>query len=243
MIKLVKKIIQNFFDNSGYKVVVKDKFFEKDFLEIYSKCKPYTMTSQERMYSLYKPVEHIIKSNIPGDFVECGVWRGGSAMLIAYTLKNLGITNRKIYLYDTYEGMSSPTKEDRTPYKNDIALEMKNSKKNDKKWLFSSLDAVKRNMLSTGYPSQNIIFVKGKIEETIPKTIPKKISLLRLDTDWYESTKHELKNLYPLLVKKGIMIVDDYGHWTGSKKAVDEYFEKKPILLNRIDYSGRISIK
>ncbi len=81
--------------------------------------------------------------------------------------------------------------------------------------------------------------------DTIPKNVPEKISILRLDTDWYESTKHELNNLFPRLVSGGILIIDDYGHFQGSKKAVDEYFEENKIssFLFRIDYTGRLFVK
>jgi O-methyltransferase len=96
----------------------------------------------------------------------------------------------------------------------------------------------------TKYPPANIHYVKGKVEDTIPATLPSDgIALLRLDTDWYESTAHELKHLYPLLIVSGVLIIDDYGHWDGCKKAVDEYFENRPLLLNRIDYTGRIAVK
>ncbi len=100
-------------------------------------------------------------------------------------------------------------------------------------------------MLSTGYPKEKIHLIKGKVEDTIPENIPKEIALLRLDTDWYESTKHELIHLFPLLKPNGILIIDDYGHWEGARKAVDEYISDNNIhiLLNRIDYSGRISVK
>jgi len=98
-------------------------------------------------------------------------------------------------------------------------------------------------MFSTGYPQNKLIFVKGRVESIIPKVIPSKISLLRLDTDWYRSTKHELTHLFPLLTKNGVLIIDDYGYWAGSKKAVDQYFADKPILFNRIDRSAVIGIK
>jgi len=245
MFKKIRKIIQYFVNLFGYEIVIHDKVMEKEFGDIYEKCKDYTMTSKERMYSVHKAVEYIVKAKMPGDFVECGVWRGGSAMVIAYTLLKLGETNRKIYLYDTYEGMSKPTEEDKTIIKGDKAIFEWNKKqrKNFNEFCFASLEEVKRNLLLTGYPKENIIFIKGKVEETIPKKIPKKIALLRLDTDWYESTKHELVHLYPKLSQKGVLIIDDYGHWKGSKKAVDEYFRNKPILLNRIDYTARIGIK
>ncbi len=85
---------------------------EEEFLEIYEKCESFTMTSKERMFTLYKSMKYVIDSEIPGDFVECGTWRGGSAMLMAYTLLKLGVTNRQIYLYDTFCGMTQPGEHD-----------------------------------------------------------------------------------------------------------------------------------
>jgi hypothetical protein len=104
---------------------------------------------------------------------------------------------------------------------------------------------VRKNVLSTGYPEKNIVFIEGDVLKTIPNTIPEKVALLRLDTDWYESTRHEMIHLFPLLVKSGVLIIDDYGFWRGSRKAIDEYIsEHKPvILLNRIDDTGRIATK
>jgi hypothetical protein len=100
-------------------------------------------------------------------------------------------------------------------------------------------------MYETGYDREKISFVKGKVEETIPDNAPQSISLLRLDTDWYESTRHELIHLYPRLSHGGVIIIDDYGHWLGARKAVDEYIEQNNLclLLNRLDYTGRIGVK
>jgi O-methyltransferase len=249
MLHVPKIIIQKSANLFGYNIEKNDSdtVMAKDgkFQKIYTKCKDYTMTSRERMYALYKAVEYIVNSKIPGDFVECGVWKGGSIMLIALTLLEMKETNRKIYCYDTFEGMPEPRKEDYAVSDKTYAILewKKKQKKNHNEWGFSPLSEVKNNILLTGYPQNKIVFVKGKVEETIPKTMPSKIALLRLDTDWYESTKHELINLFPILTKNGVLIIDDYGHWAGSKKAVDEYFSNKSILLNRIDYTGRIGIK
>ena len=112
-------------------------------------------------------------------------------------------------------------------------------------WAYAGLEEVRRNVLSTGYPEDRIAFIQGKVEDTIPGTIPEKIALLRLDTDWYESTRHELTHLYPLLSSSGILIIDDYGHWQGARRAVDEYLGAMPAptYLHRIDYTGRLALK
>ena len=248
----MKNIASKILGKFGYKLI-KTKIsdflpdMEKEFFELAEKCKPYTMTSIERLYSVYKSVEYTINSNIEGDYVECGVWKGGSSMMIALSLLQNNITNKRIYLYDTYEGMTEPTDSDLNFSKNSAQNKYHETLNNEtgSDWCRSEIDEVKENLYSTGYPKENIIFVKGKVEKTIPETIPQKIALLRLDTDWYESTKHEMEHLYPILSQKGVLIIDDYGHWLGCKKAIDEYFEKNNIsmLLNRIDYTGRTGIK
>ncbi len=219
---------------------------DTDFVEIYDLCKKYTMTSRERMYSLYQSVKYIVKNDISGDFVECGVWKGGSSMLIAHTLKKLHVTDRKIYLYDTFTGMVEPGCDDRKLFDPSIHatnIWRKKQKSTYNAWCHSSLEETTKNMNSTGYGTENIIYIVGDVTKTIPQNTPPKISLLRLDTDWYTSTKHELLHLYPHISTNGILIIDDYGDWLGAKKAVDEYFCKRSILLHRIDRSGRIHVK
>ncbi len=228
------------------------KFSHKDmddaFMPIHEAVRPYTMTTIERTFSVFKAVEYIVKHNIAGDFVECGVWRGGSSMMIAKTLLHFGVSNRKIFLYDTYEGMSAPTDRDRDLDDDPADVQLSRAVKKNKAggvWCYADLEDVQENLFSTGYPKTQLHFIKGKVEDTLPNTLPEKVALLRLDTDWYESTYHELVHLFPLLVKAGVLIVDDYGHWRGSRDAVDQYFSEtqQPILLNRIDYTGRIGVK
>jgi hypothetical protein len=205
------------------------------------------MTSKEAMYSLYSSIKYVVKAKIPGDFVECGVWKGGNIMLMAHILNNLKVYNKKIFLYDTFTGMTKPSKIDLKIRDSFCALDKwkRYQKKGYNSWCYASLKEVQNNTFSVGYPKKNLIFVKGKVEDTIPKIIPKKISILRLDTDFYSSTKHELIHLFPRLSKGGVLIIDDYGYWAGAKKAVDEYFEKNKIsiLLTRIDSTVRLGIK
>lgn len=221
--------------------------FDTETVDTYNRVKDYTMTSPERIASLCSAVNYIVGNNIKGDIVECGVWKGGSTMAAICTLKRLKDTSRAIYLYDTYEGMSEPTANDKT-FNGTGARELLNtSDRQDQSsvWCVSTLEEVQKNVGSLDYPHALIHYIKGKVEDTIPATIPSKIAILRLDTDWYESTAHELKHLYPLLVPGGVIIIDDYGHWQGARKAVDEYIadNKLPLLLNRIDYTGRIGVK
>lgn len=217
------------------------------FMSVYEACSPYTMTSPERMYMLYQSVKYIVSNSVAGDFVECGVWKGGSSMVIAKTLLLNSVSNRVLYLYDTFEGMSEPSEIDKDQRGTSAKELLESSSKidSDSIWCYSTIDEVKRNLISTGYPSDKIRYVKGKVEETIPGVKPEKIALLRLDTDWYESTRHELIHLYPHLSKDGVLIIDDYGYWEGARKAVDEYFSSNNIkeLLHRIDETGRIMVR
>lgn len=234
----------------GYGVIPPEQYLsdmEKEFISIWDNIKPFTMTSVERGYSLFKSVEYVVKNKIPGDFVECGVWKGGSCMLIAMALNLFGETSRKIYLYDTYEGMPEPTKEDVISWNGRSVLEKWEEDRSGIKNNFGSwavgLKEVKTNIATISYPENNFIFVPGDVALTLKDVKPDIIALLRLDTDWYASTVEELEILYPLLVEKGVLIIDDYGHFDGARKAVDEYFLNRSILLNRIDYTGRIAIK
>lgn len=243
----MKNFIRNLAKNFGYEIVRyngEEKMppdLTDDEKEIYKKIKPFTMTSVERVVSLIQATKYIVENRIEGDFVECGVWRGGSMMVVANVLKEMGETTRKLYLYDTFSGMPPPTAEDRQ-FDGVSADELS---KNGEPWCYADKRDVTENLLSTGYPENNFILVEGKVEETIPQTLPGQISLLRLDTDWYESTKHELTHLYPKLVKNGVLIIDDYGHWQGAKQATDEYFKQFSVkpFLQRVDYTGRITIK
>lgn len=219
---------------------------EPEFFKLYDACAPYTMTTIERMYAVYKSVEYIVKNKIPGDLVECGVWRGGSSMLIASSLKHFGDTSRKVYLYDTFEGMAAPTAADMAHDGDVLKQQWEAQKSGDHNdWCYASLKDVKRNVATIGYPPENITFVVGKVEDTVPGTMPASLALLRLDTDWYESTKHEMVHLYPLLAARGVLLIDDYGRWKGSRDAIDEAFRAMSAFpyLARLDSTGRAYLK
>jgi hypothetical protein len=199
------------------------------------------------MYALYEASQHISRAGIPGDVVECGVWRGGSSMIAALALRELE-DYRTLWLYDTFQGMPEPGDRDRRWSGDSAADLLANSKREagaTNTWAYATLDDVRAQMLLTGYPEDKIRYVAGKVEDTIPSQVPAEIALLRLDTDWYDSTRHELEHLWGRLQTGGILIIDDYGHWQGARQAVDEFFVNHPSrpLLHRVDYTGRVAIK
>ncbi|MFF9686049.1 TylF/MycF/NovP-related O-methyltransferase [Streptomyces sp. NPDC014623] len=218
--------------------------YDDEAKDIIRAVKPYTMTSPERLNAFVLATRHIVKHGIPGDIVECGVWRGGSMQACARTLLSLGETGRDLYLFDTYEGMTPPTAED---LRRDgrPARELLDAQGKDRPiWAVASLEDVQAGFEQVPYPKDRVHYVRGKVEDTVPGQAPERISVLRLDTDWYASTKHELTHLYGRLVSGGVLLIDDYGYWQGSRQAVDEFLEEtgEQLLLLRMD-EGRIAVK
>lgn len=217
----------------------------EDFI-LYRSVSSFTMTSPERIIALRDSTKYLCHRRLPGDIVECGVWRGGSMMVVANELLRLR-EMRVLHLFDTFEGMTDPSEKD-VSHAGKAAFNLLASssrKSSSKMWCVASEEDVRNNLYSTGYPKNFINFIRGKVEDTLPGKAPKEIALLRLDTDWYDSTWHELLHLYPNVVSGGVIIIDDYGYWQGARRAVDEYFsnlEPAPLLI-RIDSTARILIK
>jgi hypothetical protein len=219
---------------------------------IIARARPFTMTSDERLQALIDSVRYCEKRGVQGAFAECGVWRGGSVLAMILTLQELGVDHRDIHLFDTFEGMTAPTEHDVSPIDPPALGTWQDAQASgERAWseLFNAQvfdeAGVREVLTATGYPAERLHFVRGPVEETLPKAAPERLALLRLDTDWYESTRHELEHLWPRLSDGGVLIVDDYGHWEGARRAVDEYFETSasPVLLSRIDYTGRLAVK
>ena len=214
-------------------------------IKMIARYRDFTMTSIERQWALITAIRYLNAARIEGDIVECGVWRGGNMMLAKDLCRDSPVA-RRFYLYDTFAGMAEPTDDDVSHLErpaHETYSETRRETHTD--WAFASLEDVKENFRRAQLLDESVIFVKGKVEETLreEQKQPTRIAMLRLDTDWYESTKIELEVLYPLLVPGGVLIIDDYGHWAGARKAVDEYFENKPVLLNRIDYTARLVVR
>lgn len=218
---------------------------DHDASEIYLKVRDYTMLNPEKLYAFIQAVRYVAKYDIRGDIVECGVWRGGAIMAAALTLNSVNAPQRNFYLYDTFSGMSRPTGKDRAvsgTKKLDVLGEFERKRTGDDSsaWCLATIDEVRRNLAGMPYDQERFRLVEGKVEDTLPGVLPESIAILRLDTDWYESTRHEMIHLMPLLVPRGVLIVDDYYRWTGNKDAVDEYLDQHgiPILMNRVGNSA-----
>jgi O-methyltransferase len=242
------RIARNVMGRMGFDIARHDSAFLEPEFTIYSeRCAPFTMVSRERLYAHFLAVRYVAENNIEGDIVECGVWRGGTSMLGAMTLLGMNQPLRQLWLYDTFAGMTAPTDDDVSPW-NDVnapKLWKKSQKRELNTWCYASLDEVRKNLTSTAYPAELTKFIAGDVIETLKISVPDKIAVLRLDTDWYESTRAEMDVLFPRLAKGGVLLIDDYGAWKGCKKAVDEYLSahKIALMLHRTDYTGRSAIK
>lgn len=222
--------------------------FDRDFWPLHDRCGAYSLNSPERMYGTWQAVRHIARRGIVGDVVECGVWRGGSAMLAAATLAAEGVRDRGVWLFDTYDGMSEPSEFDidrTTGLRVADHWDQIKAMRGSAIVADASLDEVRANMASIDYPAAHVHFVKGLVEETLPDAGPQQVALLRLDTDWYRSTRHGLEHLWPRLSPGGVLIIGDYGRWAGARKAVDEYFADRDDapLLSRLDVTARVGVK
>lgn len=198
-----------------------------------------SMTGELRIAALYDSLEHIRLNNVPGDLVECGVWRGGNILGMMTYCAHYNL-RKTIWAYDTFTGMPAPTAVD---------VDLRDNHADSGNFgvgsCACSLAEVKRNLNLTALAENFVKFVVGDVNVTLQRNdnVPKKIALLRLDTDWYESTRTELNVLYPMLSANGVLIVDDYGHWRGCKQATDEYFKEQIAQFVRIDYTGLLLIK
>lgn len=222
-------------------------YYDTAMRRMIARVRPRTMTGDRKLQALIEATRYVVRERVPGDIVECGVWRGGSMQAMALALLEGGDVSRELHLFDTFEGMPPPTAEDsRTKDGQTVTAAelLASSDKDSRMWGIAGLDDVKAGMAEVGYPAAKIHYHPGLVEETTPGEAPEQIAILRLDTDWYASTKHELGVLYERLSPGGVLIIDDYGDWDGARKAVDEWLAQsgEPLFLAPMG-TGRIAIK
>jgi O-methyltransferase len=252
----IAKLNRHFLSRWGYELCKKTRVHSiasectSEAENVIEDCRPYTMTSTAGMWSTWIAAQYVRRAGLAGDIVECGVWQGGSAMIMARSILAAASTEQlpNLLLFDTFTGMTKPTEADLDPEGGSPMQTWERKRRREHNgFSYAPLEMVKHNVGKTSYPTDKVRFIKGPVEETlrIPENLPERIALLRLDTDWYESTAIEMEVLYPRLIKGGVLIIDDYGHWRGSRKAVDEYVEKNSLslLLQPVDEGARITIK
>ena len=253
---MIKKFLKKILNIFNYKIISNNNWNKRvenliveatdDELNKFDKINEISLTSLPNRWSLYQSLKYIYENKIEGDLVETGVFKGANLVLINDFLNQFKI-EKKIYAYDTYSGQPEPTNFDFDIKGKSMLEKYSDGKKKNLNTVFCSLDNVKKNIEKySNYDLSKLLFVKGKVEDTLidEKNIPAKISLLRLDTDFYESIKISLEILYPRLSKGGILIIDDYGHFKGAKLAVDNFFQdQKKILMHRVDYTCRLIVK
>lgn len=210
----------------------------------------YSKASRDRLQAMITACRLVDKKNIEGDVVECGVWRGGHIILA-----RLVSPQRRCWMYDTFDGMTKPdpVRDTKMQEKGRPAILTWNSKTAyGNKWAAASVEEVIENLSGEGVWSNQpdkCKMIVGRVEETLTNEslLPEKIALLRLDTDWYASTKIELQKLYPRLQAGGVLIVDDFGHWRGCRDACLEYFRKIGVAFDTemtwIDYTAVMFVK
>lgn len=204
---------------------------------------PYTMLSPDALFAWIEAVRYVERAGIPGDLVECGVWRGGAMMAAALTLRQLGSASRRLWLYDTFSGMTRPGGQDVDLLGEEDPASIFAACRtgpDSSTWCEASAADVRANLALTDYPVEHFVLVPGKVEETLPGAAPERVAALRLDTDWYESTRHEMEHLMPRLAAGGVLVVDDYFRWAGNRLAVDEWLARSGVvmLLTKVDRSA-----
>jgi hypothetical protein len=248
---VVKPLIKKALKTLGYRIVREQELsllipeISAAQLRILEAGGRHSMTGPIRMWTLIQAIEDVRRRGVKGDFVECGVWKGGNLIVAGLMRAALG-SPEQIWGFDTFQGMSEPTSRDRKTgdTKDAQAKFEKLARDGHNEWCFSPIDEVRRNF-ERECGNLNVKLVPGKVEDTLrdPANVPQSIAILRLDTDWYESTKIELEILYPRLAPGGILIIDDYGEWAGARQAVDEYFAGREPWLHYVDRSCRLLVK
>lgn len=214
--------------------------------ELIEKVRPFTMTDRIAQWEYIRSIRYVEAKQTRGAIVECGVWRGGN-LALAGMLRNQLKFGREIWAYDTFAGMTAPTEHDQKAIGTVDTVKkfqsLQTSQHNE--WCYASLEDVQANFAALVGPEAQLRTVVGPVQETLcnEQNLPEEIALLRLDTDFYDSTKVEMEVLYPRLASGGVLIIDDYGEWAGARKAVDEYFDGQHVWLQRVTSTVRMMIK
>lgn len=192
------------------------------------RVRPYTALFPLRLCALYRLSREIDRLSVPGDVVECGVYNGGSAALMASNCTRSPL-DRKIWLFDSFQGLPQPTEKDGQKAQACCW------------WCHGDLSKVEEVFEKLSIPETRTRIVKGWFHDTFPSVDIQDIALLHIDADWYESVKLCFERFYDSVRPGGFIVIDDYGHWEGARRATNEFLETRGInaRLTKVDYTGR----
>ena len=248
--RVLRRNIQRIANRLGYRIErilsehdrARLQAIDPRFLDLYEDCREFSGLGIGRLSHLYMAAEYVIARGVPGAFVECGVGQGGVGRLLGRILVNHG-ESRHLYLFDTFRGMPPPgpfDEEANSPIPTPERWRQEEAKGG---WINYSVNQVQPVVAASGLPAAQTHLVAGLVENTIPEHAPDQIALLHLDTDFYGSTLHELRQLFPRLSRFGVIAIDDYGTWAGVRKAVDEYVSEAGLKLLFLPHgTGRIAV-
>lgn len=196
---------------------------------VFRRVSEYTMLSLPRLKALYRLAREIERGGVAGALVECGVYRGGSAAVMAYAGRHAPAP-RPLWLFDSFQGLPRPSPEDGAKAREEYHAG----------WCQGSAEDVREVFRLLGIPLSRLHVVEGWYQDTFPKAQVRPISLLHIDADWYESVKLCLEKFYDAVEPGGFVVLDDYGYWEGCRKAVDEFFQRRALRarLIQVDYTG-----
>jgi hypothetical protein len=192
----------------------------------------HTMVGCKRLDNLQRLVEEVLADDVPGDFIETGVWRGGASILMRAVLKAHGVTDRKVWLADSFKGLPPPSPEQ---YPQDAGDTLYTHA-----FLAVSLDQVRQNFAAYDLLDEQVCFLEGWFKDTLPHAPVKRLAIARLDGDMYQSTMDGLTHLYPRVSPGGFVIIDDYGCIPACKEAVTDYRRMHGIIdaIHEVDWTG-----
>lgn len=199
------------------------------FRTIFERFAHATMVNWPGCYQSYQAACYVADAQIPGAVVECGVWQGGVSAVMAEALAAAGDTDRPFYLFDSFEGIPEPGGYDFRVFQPEVRALDLYSQRDD--WGKAAPAELAETLSLCSYPQDRFHIVAGDVLKTLPDQAPDQIALLRLDTDWFDSTRHEMQHLYPRLSPGGVLIVDDYWYWDGARQAVDQYLNEHGLRL------------
>jgi O-methyltransferase len=224
------RLVNHYLDSKGYRAI-REVGYDPKKRQLGQDWPPYahTMIGRKRLENLRDCATQVIENQIPGDFIETGVWRGGSTIFMRAILKANDVTDRCVWVADSFEGLPAPNEDLYPADKGDLHHTIGE--------LSVTLDTVRDNFRRYGLLDDQVKFLKGWFKDTLPTAPIENLSLVRLDGDMYESTMDAITNLYPKLSVGGFLIVDDYCIET-CKKAITDYRREHQIDDEIIDIDG-----